>query len=165
MGFSPKERMRTLRFLTLMLAALSMGMAFSHLLEMPAKLAYQGPVWLMLQQTLYGNFRILGLLLETGAVACALALTLFVRGPAFGYTVFAAICLVAAHAAWWAGAAPVNAAMAQLTPQTLPPDWGVLRAQWEYTHAARAVLQIAALAALVLSLLAEIRARARALFS
>jgi hypothetical protein len=151
--------MRALRFFTLMLAALSMSMAFSHLLEMPAKLAYQGPVWLMLQQTLYGNFRILGLLLETGAVACALAFTLFVRGPAFGYSVFAAICLVVAHAAWWAGVAPVNAAMAQFTAHTLPPEWTQLRVQWEYTHALRAVLQVAALAALLFSVLAETRRR------
>lgn len=149
--------MRALRFVTLMLAALSTGMAFSHLLEMPAKLAYQGPVWLMLQQTLYGNFRILGLLVDTGAVVCALALTLSVRKrhPALGWTLFATMCLVGAHAAWWAGAAPVNAAMAQFTPQTLPPDWEALRVQWEYSHALRALLQLGALASLLWSVLAE----------
>lgn len=149
--------MRALRFVTLMLAALSMGMAFGHLLEMPAKLAYQGSVWLMLQQTLYGNFRVLGLLLDTGAVVCALVLTILVRKrrPALGWTIFGTICLVGAHAAWWAGAVPINAAIAQFTPQTLPPDWTQLRVQWEYTHALRAGLQVAALGALLFSVLAE----------
>jgi hypothetical protein len=149
--------MRTLRFLTLMLAALSMGMVFSHLLEMPAKLAYPGPVWLMLQQTLYGNFRILGLGLEAGAVLCALVLTVAVRRrqPARGWTLFGALCLAGSHAAWWASAAPVNVALAQYTAQTLPADWALLRAQWEYTHALRAVLQVAACGALLASLLAE----------
>lgn len=149
--------MRSLRFLTLMLAALSMGMAFSHLLEMPAKLAYQGTVWLMLQQTLYGNFRVLGLALDTSALVCALVLAVAVRRrrPAFGWTVFGAVCLAFAHAAWWTGAAPVNTALTQYTAQTLPPDWALLRAQWEYSHSMRAVLQIAAFAALVVSVLVE----------
>lgn len=149
--------MRTWRFFTLMLAALSMGMAFGHLLEMPAKLAYPGSVWLMLQQTLYGNFRILGLALDTGAVLCALVLTILVRRrrPALGWTLFATVCLVGAHATWWAAVAPVNAQVAQFTAHTLPPEWTQLRLQWEYTHALRAVLQIAALAALLFSVLAE----------
>ena len=45
--------------------------------------------------------------------------------------------------AWWAGAVPVNALVAQHTPQMLPPDWAQLRLQWEYTHAMRFVLQAA----------------------
>ena len=44
--------MRPLRFVTLILAALTMGMAFSRVLEMPVKRAYSGPHWLLLQQTL-----------------------------------------------------------------------------------------------------------------
>jgi hypothetical protein len=46
--------------------------------------------------------------------------------------------------------------MLGLTPETLPPDWTRLRDQWEYTHAARAALQIIALGSLVVSLLVEI---------
>jgi hypothetical protein len=41
----------------------------------------------------------------------------------------------------------------------------VLRAQWEYAHFVRAVLQFAALAALVLSVLAETRRHALSPFS
>jgi len=41
---------------TIMLAALSMGMALCHLLEMPAKLTYSGVLWLTLLQTLYPAF-------------------------------------------------------------------------------------------------------------
>jgi hypothetical protein len=46
--------------------------------------------------------------------------------------------------------------MVPLTPETLPADWIGLRDQWEYGHAARAVLQIIALGALVFSVLIEI---------
>jgi hypothetical protein len=59
--------MRTLRFLTLMLTALTLGMGFAHLLQMPAKLAYSGPQWLLLQQTLYGDFRVLGTLIDAAS--------------------------------------------------------------------------------------------------
>jgi hypothetical protein len=134
-----------------------MSMAFCHLLALPAKLAYQGPVWLLLQQTLYGNYRVLGLLIELGALSCMVLLVLLVRGrrPALGWTVFAAVCLGGAQAVWWAGIVPVNAQVAQFTAHTLPADWNLLRVQWEYAHAVRAVLQVAALGALVLSVLAE----------
>jgi hypothetical protein len=149
--------MRALRFLALMLTALTMGMAFCHLLQMPAKLAYSGPQWLLLQQTLYGNYRALGALIDVGAVACALALTLAVRArhPALGWTLFGTICLAGAHAAWWAGIVPLNAQIAQLTPHVLPPEWAELRLQWEYTHAMRFALLAAALGALVLSVVVE----------
>jgi hypothetical protein len=63
--------------------------------------------------------------------------------------------MAAAHTAFWVWVAPVNAIMAPLTPETLPADWMGLRDQWEYTHAARAVLQIIALGSLVFSILVE----------
>ena len=147
--------MRMLRFLTLMLTALTVGMAFAHLLQMPAKLAYPGPQWLLLQQTLYGNFRVLGTLIDAGAVICALALVVQVRQPARGWTLFGAMCLLGAHVAWWIAVVPLNAQIAQYTAHTLPPDWTQLRLDWEYAHATRFALQAAALAALVLSVLVE----------
>jgi len=54
------------------------------------------------------------------------------------------------------GSIPVNMTIATLTPGTLVIDWTLLRDQWEFAHALRAILQIAALGAFVLSLLAEI---------
>src|SRR4030095_12510889 len=57
---------------------------------------------------------------------------------------------------FWIWVAPVNATMSPLTPETLPADWMRLRNQWVYTHAARAVLQIVALGALVFSILVEV---------
>jgi hypothetical protein len=77
------------------------------------------------------------------------------RAPAFRWTLLAASCLVATHAIFWIWVAPVNAALLPLSPETLPPDWEHLRDQWEFAHASRAILQIVALAALVISILAE----------
>jgi hypothetical protein len=77
------------------------------------------------------------------------------RRPAFAWTLAGLLCVAAAHAVFWIWVAPVNTALLPLTPETLPADWAVLRNQWEYGHAARAVLQVAALGFLVLSVLAE----------
>ena len=44
------------RFITMVLAALDMGMAFSHVLEMPAKMRVDGRLWLTFQQRLYRAF-------------------------------------------------------------------------------------------------------------
>jgi hypothetical protein len=146
------------RLVTVILIGLSMGPVLCHLLEMPAKLAYEGSLWLRLLHTLYPPaFGTVGAFFEVGAVVTAVALAFLVRQrrPAFGWTLLAALSLVTAHAAFWIWIAPVNATMAPLTPETLPADWMRLRDQWEYTHAARALLQIIAFGALVFSILVE----------
>jgi len=61
----------------------------------------------------------------------------------------------AADVAYRVWIAPVNATLGAVTPDTLPPDWTNLRDRWEYTHAARALLQVIALGALVGSILVD----------
>jgi hypothetical protein len=145
------------QLLTILLTALSLGPALGHLLELPAKMSYGGALWLTISQTLYATFGTVGAAFEVGAVVATVILATLVRHrwPAFGWTLLAAICVLVTHAAFWIWLAPVNATIATLTPENLPLDWMRLRNQWEYTHAARAVLQIIALAALVHSILVE----------
>jgi hypothetical protein len=157
---------RSWRMVAILFTALSLAPALAHLLEMPAKLGYDGRLWVTLQQSLYGpGFGTVGAFCEVGAVVTTAVLAILVRsrGPAFGWTVLGAVCVMAAHAAFWIWIAPVNTVIASLSPEALPANWTELRTQWEYTHAVRAILQIVALAALVFSLLVEIpRDRRRA---
>jgi hypothetical protein len=141
-----------------MLTALSMSAAFAHLLEMPAKLTYDGALWLNLLQTLYPTFGQVSGICEIGAVVAAVVLAAAVRKRpvTFRWTLLAATCLVATHAIFWIWVAPVNDALVPLSPETLPSDWTRLRDQWEFAHASRAILQIVALGALVISILAEL---------
>lgn len=150
--------LKTWRWLTIMFVATSMGAAFCHLLEMPAKLTLDGALWLKVFQTLYPPaFGTVGAVLEVGAVLTTIVLVFMVRGRrlAFGWSILAAVCMIATHAAFWIWVAPVNATMGPLTADTLPANWMELRNQWEYTHAVRAVLQIIALGCLVVSVLSE----------
>jgi hypothetical protein len=145
------------RFLTMMLTALSLAPALAHVLELPAKMTYEGALWLKVSQTLYATFGTVGAAFEVGALIAAVLLAIMVRSrkPALVWTIFGAACLIASHAAFWVWIAPVNATIAALTIDTLPASWVDLRTQWEYTHAARAVLQIVALGALLISILVE----------
>lgn len=152
------------RLLAVMLTALSLGPALGHLLELPAKMLYSGAMWLTVSHTLYATFGTVGALFEVSSVVSVIVLAYLVRHrhPAFAWTLLAAICVVASHAAFWIWLAPVNTTIATLTVEALPAGWEGLRSQWEYTHAARAMLQIIALGALVLSLLVETPALAAA---
>jgi len=89
--------MKTLRFVTIMLTALSMGAAFAHLLEMPAKRKYDGPLWLRVQQTLYRGFGAVAGPCEVAAVPAGVALIVAnrKRPRAFPWTVLGASCAVA----------------------------------------------------------------------
>ncbi len=148
---------RVWRLGTILLTALSMSAAVCHLLELPAKIRLPGAEWTHLLQTLYPPaFGSVGACFEVGAMVSALVLVWLVRDrPGFAWTAIAAAALLAMHAIFWIWTAPVNAVMGAATPTTLPENWAALRDQWEYSHAARAVLQIGALASLVWSVLLE----------
>ena len=148
--------MHVIRFLTIMLAALSMAMAFSHLLQLPPRLSFDGPTWITTQRvfTLYGS---LGALIEVSAVVLA-ALCAYVvrrRSPAFQWTLAGALCLAAALGVWILFVAPANAQISQWTLEILAEDWQQWRLQWEYAHAARAFLLVLGLGTLVQSVLVE----------
>jgi hypothetical protein len=51
--------------------------------------------------------------------------------------------------------APVNAAFAAWTAETLPPDWPTYRLRWEVGHAASFVLAFLAFVALLRGLFAD----------
>ena len=150
--------LKIVRFLAVMFVSLSMAPAMAHLLEMPAKMAYDGAFWLKISQTLYGpRFGTVGAFFEVGAVILSIILVIMVRHhkPAFAWSILGAFCMVAVHASFWIWIAPVNEKISAMTPESLPTDWAALRYQWECTHAARAYLQIVAMGTVVISVFIE----------
>jgi hypothetical protein len=151
---------KAMRFAVLMLAALSMGMAFCHLLQMPPRLHWDAPLWITTTVP-GGEFRLFGSVgaaIETLAWIAALALAMLLRRRrlgSFALTLAGAVLLVAAFAVWWAFVDPANLQIAGWNPQHFPPDWAAWRAQWEYAHAARALLLIGGYAALALAVVRD----------
>ncbi|MCC6589816.1 MAG: DUF1772 domain-containing protein [Bryobacterales bacterium] len=146
------------RLTSMMSTAVAMSAAFAHLMEMPAKMRFDKRLYVDLHRTLYPNFgRIAGTpeivaVLTTGALA---VWTRRHRPSAFAATVTAAGCLAAAHGLFWTLVRPANSAMLAWDLDAIPPEWTAWRKQWEYTHAARAVLVTGALAALAWSVIQE----------
>jgi hypothetical protein len=151
--------LRVWRFITIILTAMTMALAFCHLMEMPARMTWDAELWMRVTAIggLYRMFGSVGAFLEVGAVVAVILLSFLVRGRqrAFGWTLAGAACLVVSHLIWWLLVFPANNEFARWTLTSIPADWEKWRAQWEYTHAARAVLQLLGLGALVLSVLIE----------
>jgi hypothetical protein len=87
------------------------------------------------------------------AFLSVLALTIALRGKgtSFRLALIAFLFLVGELVLFWGFTAPVNRATENWT--MLPGNWEELRAQWEYSHAARAFFYVLAMGTLVMSLL------------
>lgn len=150
--------LRTFRFLSLLLVALTLGLAFCHVMEIPGKLRLAGPDWLRVQQNLYVAFGPpLGAGIEVAAIACTWLTALLTRHrrPAFAWTVAAGVAVTTGLALWGLVVAPVNTAVNGWTAATLPPNWTAWRFRWELGHAIHALCLALGFAALVAALLAE----------
>ena len=85
-------RLRAWRFITLLLAALSMGMAWAHALELGPKMSLPKADYILVQG-IYQEFGRLGAVIEPAAILAAVILTFLVRGhqPAFRYSLARAL--------------------------------------------------------------------------
>jgi len=128
---------RVLRWISLLATAVPLAATAAHLLELPNKLTLDGPLWLAVQQNLYRGWGPVIGPFEIVAVLATWGLAYFTRRrqPAFALTLTAALCLIAMIAVFTLFNAPVNAAFAGWTAQTLPADWPDYRRQWELGHA------------------------------
>ena len=143
--------LKTIYFLSLLFAALALAPATAHLLELPNKINLPREDYLTVQQ-IYRGWNLLGFVVA-GALLSTLALTITVSQErrAFVFALIAFLCIVGTQVVFWSYTYPANQATNNWT--TLPENWAELRRQWEYSHATSAVLNLAALVALILSVL------------
>ena len=144
---------KILYFLSLFTAALALGPAMAHLLELPNKIGLPREEYLTVQQ-IYRGWALLGFVVGP-ALFSALALTIALRHRrrAFGFSLLALLCIIGTQVIFWTFTYPTNQATDNWT--LLPENWLALRRQWEYSHASSAVLNVTAVGALILSLLAR----------
>jgi hypothetical protein len=132
-----EARVKILRFISILLTALTLGLLFAHVLEIPGKLRFDGATWLTVQQNLYVGFGTIGAVIEIAAILAAwlVVLAAYRRGSPIGALLAAAIAASVGLGLWVALVAPVNDALSGWTPQTIPADWQSYRNQWELGHA------------------------------
>ncbi len=147
---------RHLHALAVMLTALALVPGGAHLAEMPAKLALPRDAYLLVQN-IYRGWAWFGAVI-IAAIAANLALGLLLRrcGQGGGRALAAAGLMLATLGVFFTWTFPANQATGNWT--ILPAaDWEALRRDWEYSHAANALLTFGALCLAVLSLPAEQR--------
>ena len=154
---------KTLRFFTLLLAALSLTMESAHVLELPQKMRYDMQMYTAVNGTLYKWFAFVGGAYQIVAIilAIALAFALRGRGATCAWSAGGAAGLVVAFLIWLAVVQPVNIQVAHALaadPGSGPSIWTQLRTRWEYGHAAGFVAQLVGFSALLVSMLVEERA-------
>jgi len=154
-----KMFLRSWRFLTLLLTALTLGMSLSHMLELQPKMQYDGQLYITIQNTLYQYFGLpVGGVIEIGAVVTASVLVYLVRTrePSFYLTLAGAICLLLSLVVYFSLTEPVNFVLERASPAAVPSDWMQLRSRWEYSHVARFALCLVGFSSFIFSMLKEI---------
>lgn len=149
--------LKIIRFISLICAALVLGLTLAHDLEIPGKHLLSGAEWLAMQNTFYGGFALVGGVAEVlGLISTGLLAYLLRRKrSAFILTLIAALCFAGMLALFAFGNNPINLQVASWTPQTLPANWRALRDAWDSFHAASSGLAALALVLLLIGTLRE----------
>lgn len=138
-------------FAALLSVALMLGPALAHLFALPNKLLLDRDAY-MTAQSVYHGWAMLGFIVAAALVSTlALTVLLVGRRQALFWAAISFLCLVAAHALFWLFTYPANQTTTNWT--TAPADWERLRLQWEFSHAAAAAFDVAAMVTLILSVL------------
>ena len=135
------------RFFSLLFTALALAPALAHLLALPNKIGLSRDEYLTVQQ-IYSGWALLGFVVF-GAILSTLAHAIIARGrrKEFRAALIAFLCIVGTQVVFWTFTFPANQQTNNWT--MLPENWAALRAQWEYSHAASAVLTLGAVIALI----------------
>lgn len=149
---------RLIRFVVIMLAALSLAVGISHLLQLPARMAWDQALWVgaTAQGGFYALSGPLGVLLQVFTIIALIVLAVLLRRHAVSglpFTIAAAVMFAVGLLAWWILVYPVNVELAKWVNGPVPDDWADWRALWEWGQAANGLAQFAGFAALIASLL------------
>lgn len=136
---------------------LALGGSLAHLYELPHKLTLPADEYLVVQQIYRGWNLLAGPVI--GVILATLLITLHVRrNPrVFGWALATFLLVTGTQIVFWTWTYPANVETRNWT--TLPERWVSLRTQWEYSHAAGAVLNLTALVTLVLATRATLTPR------
>jgi H+/Cl- antiporter ClcA len=149
--------LKILRFVNLLLVALTLGMTFSHALEYPGKAKLDGVEWLTVQHNVYLAFGVVGAIIEVTAILTTWIVFAQIRSWKLArvLTLLAGLATTAALGIWFGWVDPVNTALKAWTPETMPDNWMSFRDRWEAGHAVSAILFGLAFSALVVAILSE----------
>jgi hypothetical protein len=141
--------LKIVQFLALVLTALALVPSGAHLFALPNKISL-GAEHYFIAQSIYRGWSLFGIVLFGALIAnLALALLLRGRGAPFFLALFGFFSIALTLVIFFTWTYPANQATNNWT--MIPNDWEQLRRQWEYSHAANAVVTFAAFCSVALS--------------
>jgi len=145
--------LRLIQFLAIMFTALALVPSGAHLAALPNKMAMAQAAYFVAQQ-IYAGWALFGIILS-GALVANLAHAIVLRklGRSFGYALASFLLIAANLTIFFVWTFPTNQATNNWT--VVPKNWNALRIQWEYSHAANAVVTFAALVCVVIAVLRQ----------
>jgi hypothetical protein len=152
--------MRTMRFVAVMLAALTLGLSFCHLTQLPSRLGWDQYLWVgsTVQGGLYAMFGSVGAVIFVATVIALGLNAYFTREhhrPGFALALSAALLFALALVLWWVLVYPVNVELAKWVNGPVPADWTTYRTRWEWGHAIIAGVEFLGFGALIAAVLAD----------
>jgi hypothetical protein len=143
--------LKVVQFLALVLTALALVPAGAHLFALPNKIGLAAEQYFIVQN-IYRGWALFGIVLFGALIAnLALATLLRSRGTPFVLALVAFLSLAVSLTIFFVWTYPANQATTNWT--TIPTDWEELRRQWEYSHAANAIVTFVAFCSVALSVL------------
>jgi hypothetical protein len=144
--------------LTLVIAALSLGPSFAHVLEAPPRLAQWSPELWREATVFNGQFRFFALVgapLDVGVILVTAIQTYLLRNEPLAFWI--ALCGSALFAVslivWWTWVAPANSVLATWKPGPIPTDFNTIRLRWETGHIVIASVKLAGFIAVCVAIL------------
>lgn len=135
--------MRGLKLAAVLLTALALVPSAAHLFALPNKIGLPEQQYLVVQG-IYRGWALFGIVLISAVlVNLGLGLALWRRGHRAWPAIVAGLHVALTLAIFFRWTYPANQATANWTG--MPANWRQLRAAWEYSHAANAVLTFSAL--------------------
>ena len=125
----------------------------AHLAALPNKIAMAQAAYFVSQQ-IYAGWALFGIVLFSALVAnLAHVIVLRKLGRSFGYALASFLFIAAGLVIFFVWSFPANQATNNWT--VVPKNWNELRSQWEYSHAANAIVTLAALVCVVIAVLRQ----------
>jgi hypothetical protein len=141
--------LKIVQFLALAFTALALVPSGAHLFELPGKIGL-GAEQYFIVQNVYRGWSLFGIVLFGALIAnLALALVLRNRGAPFALALFACFCIALTLVVFFIWTYPANQATDNW--MIIPNNWEQLRREWEYSHAANAVVTFMAFCSVSLS--------------
>ena len=149
--------LKTLSFVSLLCAAVALGLTLTHDLEIAGKHSLNGAEWLHVQHTFYGGVAVVGGVAEVLGLISTCVLLMLLRGQqtAFILTLIAALSFLGMLALFTFGNNPLNQQIATWTPETLPANWQQVRDAWDRFHVISSVLAALAFTVLLIEILRQ----------